>query len=83
MDRRYRLCITVLCDTMPDGVQWTTPGVGLCLWLDLPRHVHVSRLQANLAMRNVIAPDVDDCFLGRPHLNGLRIGYGLPKPKAL
>ena len=83
MDRRYRLCIKALRETMPDGVRWSTPGGGPCLWLDLPKHVNLPRLRAQLAERNVIAPDMDDCFLGKPHLNGLRIGYGLPKPKDL
>jgi DNA-binding transcriptional MocR family regulator len=83
VDRRYHLCLEALRSKMPDGVRWTTSGGGPCLWLDIPKRVDVERLRLRLAERNVIAPQVDDGFFGRPHLNGLRIGYGLPKPEAL
>ena len=83
MDRRYRLCLQALRETMPEGVRWTTPGGGPVLWLDFPKRVDVQALKARLADRNVIVQPVESSFLEKSPLNGIRVGYGLPKPETM
>jgi DNA-binding transcriptional MocR family regulator len=80
-DERYRLCLSLLEELMPDSVRWTTPGGGPSLWLELPRSVDLPALVARLAHDQIwIDPNVA-AFAGTPHLHGLRIGYAyLPEP---
>ena len=68
---------------MPQGVAWTTPGGGPSLWLEIPRQVDLRQLQERLARRDVIAYSSEGMFLGRPHLHGMRIGYGMLTPTEL
>jgi GntR family transcriptional regulator/MocR family aminotransferase len=81
LDKRYQHCLHVLRQTMPDGVKWTTPGGGPCLWLEIPQRVDREHLRARLAKRHVIVHLSDPAFFGKPHLNGLRIGYALLSPE--
>jgi DNA-binding transcriptional MocR family regulator len=77
LDQRYEHCLAALRDTMPDGVKWTTPGGGPCLWVELPEGVGRERLRHRLAGRQVLISLYDNAFFGRPHLNGFRLGYAM------
>jgi len=67
-------CLAPLRDTMPDGVKGTIPGGGPCLWVELPERVDRERLRHRLAQLQVLIRRYDNAFLGRPHLNGFRLG---------
>jgi DNA-binding transcriptional MocR family regulator len=80
LDQRYQHCLQVLRQTMPEGIKWTTPGGGPCLWLEVPQGVDREKIRARLAKRQVTVHLSDGAFLGKPHLNGFRIGYALLAP---
>jgi len=75
LDIRYAACLASLDELMPDGVQWTRPGGGPTLWLELPRSVDLPALEAHLARRGVLVSNASAAFLGDPHLHGFRIAY--------
>ncbi|HEV7555116.1 MAG TPA: PLP-dependent aminotransferase family protein [Kofleriaceae bacterium] len=75
LDTRYAACLEALDELMPDGVRWTHPGGGPTLWLDLPRRIDLTALEAHLARRGVHASNSSAAFLGEPHLHGFRIAY--------
>ena len=58
LDRRYRHCLDVLRQTMPEGVQWTTPGGGPFLWLELPSRVFTSRYAGQTGRKECLFPDM-------------------------
>ncbi len=76
LDERYTACLAALDELMPDGVRWTRPGGGPTLWLELPRAVDVSALEAHLLRRGVHVSNQSAAFVGGPpHLHGFRIAY--------
>lgn len=75
LDTRYAACLGALDEMMPDGVRWTRPGGGPTLWLELPRSVDMSALEAHLARRGVHISNASAAFLGAAHLHGFRIAY--------
>jgi len=75
LDARYRHCLDVLRELMPETVRWTTPGGGPTLWLDFPRSVNIQALSRALVARGVFVEDADSAFFGEPHLNGFRVSY--------
>lgn len=75
LDARYRHCLDVLRELMPEPVRWTTPGGGPTLWLDFPRTVNIHALARSLLARGVFIEDTDSAFFGEPHLNGFRVSY--------
>ena len=75
LDTRYAACLGALEELMPDGVRWTRPGGGPTLWLELPRTVDMSSLEAHLARRGVHISNASAAFLGDAHLHGFRIAY--------
>lgn len=82
LDARYRTCLEVLREVMPEEVRWTTPGGGPTLWLDYPRNFDLQRLQAALLARGIFIEDTTPAFFGEPHLNGFRISYAfIPEAK--
>lgn len=83
LDRRYAACLETLRQTMPEGVTWTTPGGGMSVWIEFPRHVDLQQVQMRLADRSVLMGSGDGYYLGECHLNGTRIGYGYLPPEAL
>lgn len=83
LDRRYRRCLELLGEVMPEGVRWSQPGGGPIVWLELPRSVDLGRLQARLAERGVIIGMHPDRFFGNPHLHGFSIGFAYLSPDDL
>ena len=83
LDTRYQHCLQLLRQTMPEGVQWTTPGGGPSLWLEIPARVNRAQLRARLEARGVMVHLSDEAFFGTPHLNGFRVGYALLSPAAM
>ena len=75
LDTRYRHCLDVLRELMPESVRWTTPGGGPTVWLDFPRRLELPALCRALLARGVFAEDTDSAFFGEPHLNGFRVSY--------
>lgn len=75
LDTRYAACLTALDEMMPEGVRWTRPGGGPTLWLELPRSIDMSALEAHLARRGVHISNASAAFIGAPHLHGFRIAY--------
>jgi GntR family transcriptional regulator/MocR family aminotransferase len=82
-DARYRACLAVLEDTMPEGVRWTTPGGGPSLWLEVPREVDLAAVAAELARAQVWIDTSVAAFCGEPHLHGVRLGYAYLPEDAL
>jgi DNA-binding transcriptional MocR family regulator len=83
LDKRYEHCLHLLRQTMPEGVQWTTPGGGPSLWLEIPARVNRAQLRARLEARGVMVHLSDEAFFGTPHLNGFRVGYALLAPEVM
>jgi DNA-binding transcriptional MocR family regulator len=77
LDQRYQHCLQVLRQTMPEGVQWTTPGGGPSLWLEVPAGIDRDKIRTRLESKNVLVRFSDGAFFGTPHLHGFRIGYAL------
>ena len=75
LDARYRHCLEVLRELMPEPVRWTTPGGGPTLWVDFPRSVNIAALSRAVLARGVFVEDADSAFFGEPHLNGFRVSY--------
>jgi 2-aminoadipate transaminase len=79
LDLRYQACVEALRALMPPDVQWTTPGGGPTLWLELPRHIPLPALARALAARAVEIEDASPAFFPRPdappHLHGFRVSY--------
>jgi GntR family transcriptional regulator/MocR family aminotransferase len=83
LDTRYQHCLHLLRQMMPEGVQWTTPGGGPSLWLEIPARVHREQLRVRLAAKGVRVHLSDEAFFGTPHLNGFRVGYALLAPEVM
>jgi 2-aminoadipate transaminase len=76
LDERYRICLNLLRDLMPDSVRWTQPGGGPILWLELPKQINLQELAAATAKKRVFLDmRTQDWFFGKPHLHGTKIGF--------
>jgi DNA-binding transcriptional MocR family regulator len=75
LDHRYAACLQALDDLMPDDVRWTRPGGGPTLWLEVPKTIDLTELEAHLARRGVMASRTSAAYVGPAHLNGFRIAY--------
>lgn len=75
---RYLHCLAAMRSLLPDWVQWTLPGGGPLLWLELPRQIELEALIGELAQRKILVNPQGAAFLGQPHLHGLMIGYAFP-----
>jgi len=75
LDRRYRHCLELLRQHMPEGVRWTAPGGGPLLWLECPAGLSLPALAARLRERSIVLELSDSAFFGTPHLHGFKLGY--------
>lgn len=75
LDDRYRACLKLLSNLMPEEVRWTTPGGGPSLWLNLPSSISLQELKSLLSAKSIHVQNTDNCFSGEPHLHGIRLGY--------
>ena len=82
-DARYAACLATLDAVMPDGVRWTTPGGGPTLWVEVPRHVDLAQVRAELLTQGVAIETTDECFVGERHLHGFRVSYTWLAPEVL
>jgi 2-aminoadipate transaminase len=84
LDRRYRHCLRILSEVMPAEVKWTTPGGGPSLWLEIPKAIDLSKLDAKMRRKGVsLDMRTRAWFVGTPHLHGTRLGFAFLKPEAM
>ncbi|MCL6480396.1 MAG: PLP-dependent aminotransferase family protein [Firmicutes bacterium] len=60
---------------MPDGVQWTRPQGGMCVWVTLPPGLDSSELLMHTRERGVLFAPGRYFFFQNPQPNTLRLGF--------
>jgi 2-aminoadipate transaminase len=60
---------------MPEGVRWTQPEGGMCLWLELPPGFDASELQIHVKERGVVFSPGRYFYVHAPQPNTLRLGF--------
>ena len=76
LNLRYQNCLGSLKSLMPNGIQWTEPGGGPVLWLELPKQIDLNILSNTCREKGVLLDQrVQDWFFGEPHLHGIKIGF--------
>jgi len=60
---------------MPEGVRWTKPEGGMCLWLELPPGFDASELLIHLKERGVLFAPGRYFYVQAPQPNTLRLGF--------
>jgi 2-aminoadipate transaminase len=60
---------------MPDGVRWTRPEGGMCLWLELPAGFDASELLIHVKERGVLFAPGRYFYVQGPQPNTLRLGF--------
>ncbi|PCI27854.1 MAG: hypothetical protein COB67_07635 [SAR324 cluster bacterium] len=83
LDQRYQSCLQMLRQFMPEEVQWTAPGGGTILWLELPQRVNIEDLARRMAQKGVRFRADRSAFFGTPHLHGLTLGFAWLKEAQL
>ena len=75
----YGTRLTALQDAlerhMPDGVKWTRPEGGMCLWVELPPGFDASELLIHVRERGVLFAPGRYFYLQNPQPNTLRLGF--------
>ncbi len=67
---------------MPEGVRWTRPEGGMCLWLELPPGFDASELLIHVKERGVLFAPGRYFYVQTPQPNTLRLGFaGLDEKK--
>ena len=61
--------------SMPSGTRWTTPGGGMCVWVELPLGFDASELLIHLRERGVLFAPGRYFFQQNPQLNTLRLSF--------
>jgi 2-aminoadipate transaminase len=60
---------------MPEGVRWTKPEGGMCLWLELPPGFDASELMIHARERGVLFAPGRYFYVQSPMPNTLRLGF--------
>jgi 2-aminoadipate transaminase len=60
---------------MPEGVRWTRPDGGMCLWLELPPGFDASEFLMHLRERGVLFAPGRHFYLQNPQPNTLRLAF--------
>jgi DNA-binding transcriptional MocR family regulator len=60
---------------MPEGVRWTSPEGGMCLWLELPPGFDASELLIHSRERGVLFAPGRYFYVQTPQPNTLRLGF--------
>jgi 2-aminoadipate transaminase len=60
---------------MPEGVRWTRPEGGMCLWLELPLGYDASELLIHVKERGVLFAPGRYFYVQTPQPNTLRLGF--------
>ena len=60
---------------MPEGVRWTRPEGGMCLWVELPAGFDASELLIHVRERSVAFAPGRYFYFQNPQLNTLRLGF--------
>jgi len=60
---------------MPEGVRWTRPGGGMCMWVELPAGFDASELLIHARERSVTFAPGRYFYLQHPQPNTLRLGF--------
>ncbi len=75
LDIRYKSCIDLLRELMPEEIHWTSPGGGPVLWLEVPQKVNLKNLAETLKSQGILIQLSHNTFFGKPHSHGFKIGY--------
>jgi 2-aminoadipate transaminase len=79
MRRVYARRLDVLLDSlkrhMPEGVQWTQPQGGMCLWVTLPPGYDASELSVHARKRGVLFSPGRYFYVQVPRPNAFRLGF--------
>ena len=86
MRRVYAKRLSVLLDSMerhmPEGVEWTRPEGGMCLWVTLPPGYDASELSVHARERGVLFSPGRYFYVQVPRPNAFRLGFaGLDERK--
>jgi 2-aminoadipate transaminase len=68
---------------MPEGVRWTKPEGGMCLWLELPPGFDASELMMHARERGVLFAPGRYFYVQSPMPNTLRLGFASLKEKQI
>ncbi len=74
-DRRRHVLEESLKRHMPEGVRWTRPEGGMCLWVDLPPGFDASELLIHVRERGVLFAPGRYFYFQNPQPNTLRLGF--------
>src|SRR6202795_1327453 len=80
---RLRAVDEALRKQMPEGVRWTKPEGGMCLWLELPPGFDASELMIHARERGVLFAPGRYFYVQSPMPNTLRLGFASLNEKEL
>src|SRR6266478_3876350 len=80
---RLRAVDEALRRQMPEGVRWTKPDGGMCLWLELPPGFDASELMIHARERGVLFAPGRYFYVQSPMPNTLRLGFASLDEKEL
>jgi DNA-binding transcriptional MocR family regulator len=80
---RLRVLDEALRRHMPEGVRWTKPDGGMCLWLELPPGYDASELMIHSRERGVLFAPGRYFYVQSPMPNTLRLGFANLNEKEL
>jgi 2-aminoadipate transaminase len=80
--RRLGVMQQALARYMPEGVRWTRPEGGMCVWVELPLGFDASELLIHVREKGVLFAPGRYFYFQHPQPNTLRLGFaGLDEPQ--